>query len=82
MRRFSFRWHPFAVDPAHDYSQEPMTLVTFALEEVEGGVLLTITETGFDQLPLARRDEARQSNAGGWAHQTRLIEKYLAREAW
>jgi uncharacterized protein YndB with AHSA1/START domain len=82
MRRFSFRWHPFAIDPAYDYSDEPMTLVTFALEEVEGGVLLTITETGFDQLPLARRAEARQSNAGGWEHQTRLIEKYLAREAW
>lgn len=80
MRLFSFRWHPFAVDPACDYAQEPMTLVTFTLEEVEDGVLLTITETGFDQLPLARRAEARESNAGGWEHQTRLIEKYLARE--
>jgi uncharacterized protein YndB with AHSA1/START domain len=82
MRRLSFRWHPFAVDPAHDYSPEPMTLVTFALEEVEGGVLLTITESGFDRLPLARRTGARKSNAGGWEHQTRLIGKYLAREVW
>src|SRR5512133_2058693 len=34
MRRFSFRWHPFAVDPAVDYSREPTTLVVFELEEV------------------------------------------------
>jgi uncharacterized protein YndB with AHSA1/START domain len=80
MRLFSFRWHPYAIVPAYDYAQEPMTLVTFALEEVAGGVLLTITETGFDRLPLARRAEALESNAGGWEHQTRLIEKHLARE--
>ena len=78
MRLFSFRWHPFAIDPAYDYSQEPMTLVTFTLAEVEGGVLLTITETGFDRLPLARRAKALESNTGGWEHQTKLIEKYLA----
>src|SRR6516162_5409656 len=31
---FSFRWHPYAVDPAVDYSSEPMTLVEFRLVEV------------------------------------------------
>src|SRR4051812_15996090 len=30
---FSFRWHPFAIEPAFDYSKEPMTLVVFTLEE-------------------------------------------------
>jgi uncharacterized protein YndB with AHSA1/START domain len=79
MRLFSFRWHPGAVDPGHDYSGEPMTLVTFELAEVEGGTLLTIVESGFAQLPLPRRDETMRGNAEGWAHQTRLIEKYLAR---
>src|SRR5689334_13078299 len=24
-RRFSFRWHPFAIDPSVDYSKEPTT---------------------------------------------------------
>jgi hypothetical protein len=66
------------IDPDHDYSNEPMTLVTFALAEVEGGILLTITETGFDQIPLARRAQAIEANSGGWTHQTKLIEKYLA----
>ena len=33
-RLFSWRWHPHAVDEKADYSQEPMTLVVFELEEV------------------------------------------------
>src|ERR1700756_457916 len=27
--RFSFTWHPYAVDPNKDYSKEPPTLVEF-----------------------------------------------------
>jgi uncharacterized protein YndB with AHSA1/START domain len=78
MRRLAFRWHPFAIDPHTDYSAEPMTLVTLALAEEAGGVRLTITETGFDALPAERRAAALQANEGGWSHQARLIEKYLA----
>src|SRR5258706_8604143 len=48
-RLFSFRWHPYAVEPGVDYSAEPATLVVFALEEVEDGVMLTVTESGFDR---------------------------------
>src|SRR5690606_18980815 len=33
MRLFSFRWHPYGVDPQTDYSKEPTTLVVFELEE-------------------------------------------------
>jgi uncharacterized protein YndB with AHSA1/START domain len=78
MRSLSFRWHPFAIDPAVDYSSEPTTLVTFELEEVAGGTQLTITESGFDRIPLERRAKAFAANDGGWAAQTRLIAKYLA----
>jgi uncharacterized protein YndB with AHSA1/START domain len=77
MRLFSFRWHPFAIDSAIDYSKEPMTLVTFELDEVSGDTMLTITESGFDQLPLERRAKAFTANEQGWLAQTRLIEKYL-----
>lgn len=80
MERFSFRWHPFAIDPGYDYSKEPTTLVVFELTESEGGILLAITESGFDQIPIARRVQAFESNDKGWTHQTKLIEKYLARE--
>src|ERR1035441_2440391 len=54
-RLFSFRWHPFAIEPGVDYSGEPTTLVVFRLEEVADGIMLTVTESGFDRIPLARR---------------------------
>jgi uncharacterized protein YndB with AHSA1/START domain len=76
-RLFSFRWHPFAVEPGVDYSKEPATLVVFELAEVEGGTLLKITESGFDRIPLERRAKAFAANEGGWEHQTRLVQKYV-----
>jgi len=79
MRLFSFRWHPFAVDAGVDYSQEPTTLVVFELQQAPGGTLLTITESGFDRIPLARRAKAFTANEQGWTAQAKLIEKYLAR---
>jgi uncharacterized protein YndB with AHSA1/START domain len=78
-RLFSFRWHPHAVDRDVDYSAEETTLVTFELAEVKGGsVLLTVTESGFEKIPLARRAKAFEANEGGWEIQTKLFEKYLA----
>jgi uncharacterized protein YndB with AHSA1/START domain len=74
----SFRWHPFAIEPGIDYSSEPTTLIVFALKEQPGGVLLTITESGFDRIPLARRAKAFAANDSGWTTQLALIEKYLA----
>ncbi|ANB19536.1 SRPBCC family protein [Dokdonella koreensis] len=81
MQVFSFRWHPCAVEPDADYAKEPMTLVVFELADAPEGTLLTITESGFDQIPLARRAQAFASNDQGWTEQVRLIEKYLAQTA-
>lgn len=80
-RRLSFRWHPYAVEPGIDYSQEPTTLVVFTLEEVAGGVVLTVVESGFDRIPMARRAQAFQANEQGWGIVIKLIEKYLAQAA-
>jgi uncharacterized protein YndB with AHSA1/START domain len=80
-RLFSFRWHPFAVEPGVDYSAEPMTLVAFVLEEAAGGIMLTVTETGFDRIPLARRAKAFAANQGGWGMVVTLIEKHLGKGA-
>ncbi len=77
MRLFSFRWHPFAIDPKVDYSSEPTTLVVFQLEEAAGATKLVITESGFDRIPLERRAKAFTANEQGWAAQARLIEKYV-----
>jgi uncharacterized protein YndB with AHSA1/START domain len=78
-RLISFRWHPGAVEPGIDYSFEPTTLVVFTLEKVPDGVQLTVTESGFDQIPLARRAKAFGANEGGWAIVIKLIEEHLAK---
>ena len=80
-RLFSFRWHPYGVEAGVDYSREPTTLVVFTLEDAPNGILLTVTESGFDQIPLERRAKAFTANEGGWTMQMKLIEKYLAQTA-
>ena len=40
--------------------------------------MLTVTESGFDRLPIERRAKAFKSNEQGWGMQVELIEKYLA----
>jgi uncharacterized protein YndB with AHSA1/START domain len=74
-RRFAYRWQPCAGDP--DVDDGATTLVEFALSETPDGVLLTITESGFDAFPEARRSSAFESNSEGWAMQTDLIRRYL-----
>ncbi len=77
-RLFSWRWHPAAIEPGVDYSAEPTTLVVFELEEVAGGTMLTVVESGFDQVPLARRAQAYRMNGQGWKLQMQAIEGYVA----
>jgi uncharacterized protein YndB with AHSA1/START domain len=80
-RVFSWRWHPYALDPKADYSAEPTTLVVFELEEVPEGTLLTVVESGFEGIPLSRRLEAFRSNENGWAGQMKAIERYVSQAA-
>jgi uncharacterized protein YndB with AHSA1/START domain len=76
-RLFSFHWHPYAIDPNVDYSHEPPTLVEFRLEPTATGTLLIVTESGFDSIPAARRDEAFRMNDGGWTEQIKNIKAYV-----
>lgn len=77
-RYFAYRWHPYAVDPAIDYSAEPTTLVEFTLDEAEDGIAVTIVESGFDAIPLARRAEAFRMNDGGWTGQVKNLERHVS----
>jgi uncharacterized protein YndB with AHSA1/START domain len=76
-RLLALRWHPFAVDPAIDYTREPTTLVEFALSPAPEGTLLTVTESGFDQLPPERRATAFAMNDAGWAAQVQNIARHV-----
>ena len=77
-RYFSFRWHPYAIDPAADYSAEPTTLVEFILHQKDGGTELTIVESGFDRIPSSRRAEAFRMNDRGWAGQINNIARHVS----
>jgi uncharacterized protein YndB with AHSA1/START domain len=77
-RFFSFRWHPYAIEPGVDYSTEPTTLVSFTLEDAGAGTRLTIVESGFDAIPESRRAKAFTMNSNGWNGQAENIRKFLA----
>jgi uncharacterized protein YndB with AHSA1/START domain len=69
-RKFSWRWHPHAMEKGADYSSEPRTLVTFTLEDAPGGdTLVRVVETGFDAIPAARRSAAFLGNSNRWKGQ-------------
>jgi len=82
-RLFSFTWpHPKSFDRATytgDNSGAPRTLVEFRLEKTHNGTLLTLTESGFDQLPGDLRLEAFRRNEGGWTEQMKNIENYVTK---
>jgi uncharacterized protein YndB with AHSA1/START domain len=73
-RVFSWRWQPGGdpVDPSL-----PMTLVVFELDEVPEGTRLTVTETGFDRIPVARRTKAYRENDQGWTEQLEYLRQYV-----
>jgi uncharacterized protein YndB with AHSA1/START domain len=76
-RLFSFTWHPYAVDPNQDYSDEPPTLVEFTLQKIATGTLLRVAESGFDKLPDKRRLEAFRMNDSGWSEQLQNIAGHV-----
>ena len=80
-RFFSYRWHPFSIDSAVDYSKEPTTLVEFQLEAKNGGTVLTVKESGFDALSAERRSQAFPRHEEGWVHQLANIAHHVAPQA-
>ena len=74
---FSFRWNPSGADVNFDAAKDPMTLVTFTLQEMPDGVLLRVIESGFDKVSAERRAKAFTENEQGWAMQMMLIGKYV-----
>jgi len=76
-RLFSFRWIPYGIDATIDPVGEPTTLVEFRLVEQGSATLLTIVESGFDQVPAHRRRRAFLMNDGGWTAQAENLRKHV-----
>lgn len=77
-RRLAFRWHPYGVEAGVDAADRPTTVVEFTLEDTPDGVRLRIVESGFEAIPVERRQSAFEDNSEGWSAQTELVRKYLA----
>jgi uncharacterized protein YndB with AHSA1/START domain len=80
-RLFSFAWpqirHHDKERYSPDYTDAPRTLVEFRLEPTATGTLLTVTESGFENLPAEWRADALRGNDGGWTQQMKNIEAYV-----
>ncbi len=77
-RLLAYRWHPAAHEPGVDDAPEPTTLVEFHLADVAEGTRLTVIESGFDGLPLARRATAFRMHDAGWVAQLANLARYVA----
>jgi uncharacterized protein YndB with AHSA1/START domain len=76
-KRFVWEWHPGEVDPGVDYSREARTTVTFTLEPSDRGTRLSVSETGFDEISLARRAKVYKDNSQGWTEVVLWLQKYV-----
>ena len=65
------------MDSAVDYRGEQRTLISLSLEDAADGTLLTVVESGFDQVPPARRLTAFRMNSAGWEGQMRNIIRHV-----
>ena len=73
-RRLVWRWHPGSEQPPA--GEEP-THVEFVLADEDGGTRVTVIESGFDRISLARRAKAYEENTQGWIEQMKALQKYL-----
>jgi uncharacterized protein YndB with AHSA1/START domain len=55
-------------------------LVEFRLEPTATGTRLTLTESGFENVPAHRRAQAFRMNEGGWTQQMKNIETHVAQK--
>lgn len=78
--RFAFRWIPYCIEAGIDPLTEPKTLVEFKLTGNDESSLLQVTESGFDNVPVARRARAFLMHTGGWIAQLENIANYIKAE--
>ncbi len=83
-RLFSFRWYDSDDPRAESEKGSPALRVEFSMQEKTGSqqktgaTELTITESGFSNLPEPRRSELRQGNIEGWNIQAKNLAHYLS----
>jgi len=75
---FAFRWVPGANHFLGDVLSVPNTLVEFRIESLgDGRCRLTLTESGFADLPSEMMEGAFKQNSGGWDFMLGRLEKHF-----
>ncbi len=75
--RFAYKWHPGEECAVDKYPESEMTTVRFLLEDHPEGTLLTLIETGFENIPEERRARCVTLNTDGWRWELGELQAYL-----
>lgn len=75
---FAYKWIPGSKHFVGDVLSKPHTLVEFRIVEADGVSTVTLTESGFADLPAELAEKALSDNTGGWEYMLGRLEKYLA----
>lgn len=73
--RFVYRWENSSSDQSAPLAETPTTLVTFELEDSDGGTRLTMVESGIAALPNAA--SVFSDNSGGWTHELGELQSFV-----
>lgn len=76
-KSIEFSWPAYIDDESIDLSKESWLHGKFDLAPTTTGTLLTITESGFENLPLDIAEIAMRQNKQGWEIQARQISEYV-----
>lgn len=78
---FAYRWVPGANHFLGDVLTVPNTLVEFRIEDNgDGTCKLTMTESGFADLPIELMEAAFKQNSGGWEFMLGRLVQYFETE--
>lgn len=74
---FAWKWHPGAPIDGENYSDAERTLVEFRLKPTTSGTVVSVRESGFEKVPMTRREKALAQNNAGWDAQLKNLEGHF-----
>jgi uncharacterized protein YndB with AHSA1/START domain len=63
---FAWKWHPGLPVEGETYRDENRTLVEFHLKPTNNGTVVSVRESGFENIPASRREKTLEGNNAGW----------------
>lgn len=73
---FAWKWHP-GINKNEANRDHERTLVEFRLKPAAGGTMVSVRESGFENVPAAKRAEVLAGNNAGWDAQLKNLEGHF-----